>query len=77
VRAPGGWVYEVRRARAEYTCSYCGREIRPGDHYVVEYAPFTGHSMKYHPPCFNRVFEGTSLRVRALHAPSGVVLCSE
>ena len=77
VRAPGGWVYEVRRARTEHTCSHCGRVIRPGDHYVVEYAPFTGLARRYHPLCFNRVFEGTSLGVRAVYTPSGVKLCSE
>jgi hypothetical protein len=75
VKAPGGWVYEVRKARAEHTCSYCGREIRSGEHYVAEYAPFTDYTRRYHPLCFNKVFEGTSLRVRAVYAPSGVRLC--
>jgi hypothetical protein len=75
VKVQGGWVYEVHRARTEHQCSYCGGVIRSGEHYVAEYAPFTGLTRRYHPLCFNKVFEGTSLRVRAVYAPSGVKLC--
>ena len=75
VKTQGGWIYEVRRARTEHACSYCGRVIRPGEHYVVEYALFSKYARRYHPLCFNRVFEGTSLGVRAVYAPSGVKLC--
>ena len=75
VKALGGWIYEVRRARIEHKCFYCGDIIRPGDYYVVETAPFLKHAKKYHPLCFNKVFEGTGLGVKAMDVPSGVKLC--
>jgi hypothetical protein len=67
----GGFTYNVRTARDDYKCFHCGRPIYSGSIYIEERS--LGNVVRrYHYECFNHVIPH---KLKAVEAPSGVVLC--
>jgi len=69
VKLKGGFYYTVRSARDDYVCFFCNRIIPRGGIYVEE--RFASVVRRYHYECINK----TVNRIRAVEAPSGIVLC--
>jgi hypothetical protein len=67
----GGFYYAVKTARDDYQCSYCGGQIRARTIYVEERSMW-GVVRRYHYECFNNVIPH---KLKAVEAPSGVVIC--
>jgi hypothetical protein len=73
-----GWVFEVRRARRDYECFYCGNRIPAGMWHAVEYRPFVIESVKrYHIRCFNEVFRYTGAKVYAEMLSGEATICRD
>lgn len=72
VHLRGGFHYTVRKARDDYQCFHCGRII-PRRAVYVEERSLGNVVRRYHYECFNKVIPH---RLKAVEAPSGVVICT-